>query len=113
MEASQVMLAQRGRQVLRECRRADHGAGPINGASNAPPESPVSFAPGDVVPHVVIQSLHLRVVEFESHLAKRLLQQHRHFSDLWRCPTCVQSALKCGHRQVGGQTLLFWSHQES
>jgi hypothetical protein len=29
-----------------------------------------------VVPHIIIQSLHLRVREFESHLAKRLLQQY-------------------------------------
>jgi hypothetical protein len=45
-------------------------------ASNALPESPVSFALGDVVPHIIIQSLHLRVGEFESHLAKRVLQQN-------------------------------------
>jgi hypothetical protein len=42
----------------------------------------VSLALGDVVPHITIQSLHLRVGEFESHLAKRLLQQYRHFSDM-------------------------------
>jgi hypothetical protein len=36
----------------------------------------VSLALGDVVPHIIIQSLHLRVREFESHLAKRLLQQY-------------------------------------
>jgi hypothetical protein len=35
-----------------------------------------------VVPHITIQSLHLRVGEFESHLAKRLLQQYRHLSDM-------------------------------
>jgi hypothetical protein len=29
-----------------------------------------------VVPHIIIQSLHLRVRESESHLAKRLLQQY-------------------------------------
>jgi hypothetical protein len=45
-------------------------------ASNALPESPVSLALGDVVPHSIIQLLHLRVGEFESHLAKRLLQQN-------------------------------------
>jgi hypothetical protein len=28
----------------------------------------VSLALGDVVPHITIQSLHLRVGEFESHL---------------------------------------------
>ena len=49
---------------------------PINTASNALPESPVSLALGDVVPHIIIQSLHLRGGEFESHLAKRLLQQY-------------------------------------
>jgi hypothetical protein len=36
----------------------------------------VRFALGDVVPRIIIQSLHLRVGEFESHLAKRLLQQY-------------------------------------
>jgi hypothetical protein len=30
----------------------------------------VSLVLGDVVPHIIIQSLHLRVGEFESHLAK-------------------------------------------
>jgi hypothetical protein len=45
-------------------------------ASNALAESSVSLALGDVVPHIIIQSLHLRVREFESHLAKRLLQQY-------------------------------------
>ena len=35
------------------------------------PESPVRFALGDAVPLIIIQSLHLRVGEFESHLAKR------------------------------------------
>ncbi len=41
------------------------------------PESPVSLALDDVVPHIIVQSLRLRVGEFESHLAKRLLQQYR------------------------------------
>jgi hypothetical protein len=41
----------------------------------------VSLALGDVVPHI-IQSLRLRVGEFESHLAKRLLQQYRHNSEI-------------------------------
>jgi hypothetical protein len=35
-----------------------------------------------VVPHITIQSLHLRVGEFESHLAKRLLQQYRPIGDI-------------------------------
>jgi hypothetical protein len=42
----------------------------------------VSVALGDVVPHITIQSLHLRVGEFESHVAKRLLQQYRSLTDL-------------------------------
>jgi hypothetical protein len=54
----------------------------MNRASNMLPESPVSLALGDVVPHITIQSLHLRVGEFESHLAKRLLQQYRHEADI-------------------------------
>jgi hypothetical protein len=44
-------------------------------ASNALPESSVSLALGDVAPHIIIQLLRLRVQEFESHLAKRLLQR--------------------------------------
>jgi len=40
------------------------------------------LALGDVVPHIIIQSLHLRGGEFESHLAKRLLQQNRHETDI-------------------------------
>jgi hypothetical protein len=36
----------------------------------------VSFALGDVVPHIIIRSLHLRVREFEGRFAKRLLQQN-------------------------------------
>jgi hypothetical protein len=36
----------------------------------------VSLALGDVVPHVIIQSLRPGVREFEAHLAKRLLQQY-------------------------------------
>jgi hypothetical protein len=42
----------------------------------------VRFALGDVVPHIIIQSLHLRVGEFEPHLAKRLLQQYLPISDI-------------------------------
>jgi hypothetical protein len=38
--------------------------------------SPVSSAFGEVVPRIIIQSSHLRVGEFESHLAKRLSQQY-------------------------------------
>jgi hypothetical protein len=37
-----------------------------------------------VVPHIIIQSLHLRVREFESHLAKRLLQQYLPEADIER-----------------------------
>ena len=40
------------------------------------------FALSDAVPRIIIQSLHLRVGEFESHLAKRLLQQYRHIADM-------------------------------
>ena len=41
----------------------------------------MSLALGDVVPRVIIQSLHVRVGEFKSHLAKRFLQQYRHEMD--------------------------------
>ena len=54
---------------------------PINRAPNALPESSVSLALGDVVPHIIIQSLHLRARDFEAYLAKRLLQQNRHQTD--------------------------------
>jgi hypothetical protein len=37
----------------------------------------VSLALDDVIPHIIIQSLHLRVREPQSHLAKRLLQQYQ------------------------------------
>jgi hypothetical protein len=40
----------------------------------------VSLAHGDVVPHAVIQSPRLRLGEFETHAAKRLLQQYLHNS---------------------------------
>jgi len=40
------------------------------------------LALGDVVPHIIIQSLHLRGGEFESHLAKRLLQQYLPIGDV-------------------------------
>jgi hypothetical protein len=62
--------------------RTNKRQSPINRASNALPESPVSLALGDVVPHIIIQLLHLRVGEFESHLAKRLLQQYRRKADV-------------------------------
>ena len=42
----------------------------------------MSSALGDVVPHIIIQSLHLRVGEFESHLAKRLSQQYLPQADI-------------------------------
>jgi hypothetical protein len=42
----------------------------------------VRFALSDVVPRIIIQSLHLRVGEFESHLAKRLLQQYLPTGDI-------------------------------
>src|SRR5258705_5695206 len=48
----------------------------VDGASNPMLESPMSSACCDVVPHVIIQSSHVRLGEFESHAAKRLLQQY-------------------------------------
>jgi hypothetical protein len=42
----------------------------------------VSFALGDVVPHIIIRSLHLRVREFEGRFAKRLLQQNLPIGDI-------------------------------
>jgi predicted signal transduction protein with EAL and GGDEF domain len=53
------------------------------------PESPVSLALHDVVPHIITQSLHLRVRESESRLAKRLLQQYRHKADVTAATTNV------------------------
>jgi hypothetical protein len=52
----------------------------------------VSFALGDVVPHIIIRSLHLRVREFEGRFAKRLLQQNLG---------------KSGHRTFTGSGLFF------
>jgi hypothetical protein len=46
-----------------------------------------------VVPHIIIQSLHLRVREFESHLAKRLLQQYLPGAD-------IGSPIRSPRRQV-------------
>jgi hypothetical protein len=46
--------------------------------SNALPESPVSLGLGDMIPHIIIRSLHLQVGEFGRCLAKRILQQYRH-----------------------------------
>jgi hypothetical protein len=43
----------------------------------------MSLARCDAVPHVVIQSSHLRLGEFESHAAKRLLQQYRGTKLTW------------------------------
>ena len=48
----------------------------VDRASNLIPESIMRLARCGVVPHVVIQSSHLRLGEFESHAAKRLLQQY-------------------------------------
>jgi hypothetical protein len=50
------------------------------------PESPVSLALCDVVPQILIQSLHLRVGEIEPYLAKRLLQQYLPAADVIRLP---------------------------
>jgi len=41
----------------------------------------MSLARCSVVPHVVIQSSHLRLGEFVSHAAKRVLQQYLPFAD--------------------------------
>ena len=72
---------------------------PINRASNTLPESPVSLALGDVVPRVIIQSLHVRAGEFESHLPKRLLQQYLPEGDmaaLTRSPHRLGRAVSVG-----------------
>src|SRR5258705_5230616 len=49
---------------------------PLDRAANPLPESPVSLACGDVVPHIVVQSPRPRLGEFETHAAKRLLQHY-------------------------------------
>jgi hypothetical protein len=63
-------------------KRATRRQSPVDRASNPILESPMSLARCDVVPHVVIQSSHLRLGEFESHAAKRLLQQYRPAADV-------------------------------
>jgi hypothetical protein len=55
---------------------------PINAALNPLPESPVSLADGGVVPHMIIRSSPLRLGEFGSHAAKRLLQHYRREADI-------------------------------
>src|SRR6266436_3101128 len=67
---------------------------PINAASNPLPESPVSLTYGGVVPHIIIRSSRLRLGEFESHAAKRLLQHYlpkqadlAEYLDLWSYAT--------------------------
>ena len=66
-----------------------------NAASNPLPESPVSLTHGGVVPHIIIRSSRLRLGEFESHAAKRLLQHYRsisrHSSVRLQCPKCARS----------------------
>jgi hypothetical protein len=54
----------------------------VDRVSNLIPESLMRLARRGVVPHVVIQSSHRRLEEFESHAAKRLLQQNLHFSEV-------------------------------
>jgi hypothetical protein len=78
----QILLqkSQKARRLI--SRQRTKQATIADGASNALPESSVSLALGDVVPHIIIQSLHLRVREFESNLAKGLLQQYRHETDM-------------------------------
>jgi hypothetical protein len=49
---------------------------PLDRAAKPLPESPVSLACGDVVPHIVVQSPRPRLGEFETHPAKRLLQHY-------------------------------------
>jgi hypothetical protein len=44
--------------------------------------APSFMALDDVVPHIIIQSLRLRVGEFDFHLAKRLLQQYLLTTDI-------------------------------
>src|SRR5216683_420805 len=62
-------------------------------ASNPLPESPVSLTHGGVVPHIIIRSSRLRLGEFESHAAKRLLQHYlpkanlAEYRDLWSYAT--------------------------
>src|SRR3954470_24585920 len=51
-------------------------------ALNPLPESPVSLANDGAVPHVIIRSSRLWHREFDSHAAKRLLQQNRHFDNV-------------------------------
>src|SRR6266404_8684498 len=55
---------------------------PLDRAANPLPDSPVSLACGDVVPHIVVQSPRPRLGKFETHAAKRLLQHYRRKADV-------------------------------
>ena len=55
---------------------------PINAASNPLLESPVSLAHGGVAPHIIFRSPRLRLGEFKSHPAKRLLQHYPRRTDI-------------------------------
>jgi hypothetical protein len=57
-----------------------------------------SLGLGDVVPHIIIRSLHLRVGKFESHPAKKLLQQYRHEPDMPQWSLHVRYEGKSGLR---------------
>ena len=62
----------------------------------------MSLALGDVVPHTIVQLLHLRVGELESHLAKRLLQQYRSKSDDLKARKCdFRCTPRTGHDRAG------------
>src|ERR1700737_4110865 len=51
---------------------------PINMAPRPLAKSPVSFSPGDEVPHIFIRESHQRPRKKFDHGGKRLLKQNRH-----------------------------------
>src|SRR5258705_1126700 len=63
-------------QLLNSRQRRNKRKSPLDRAANPLPESPVSLACGDGVPHIVIQSPRPRLGEFETLAAKRLLQHY-------------------------------------
>jgi hypothetical protein len=58
----------------------------------------VSFAHSNVVPHIAIPSSRLRLAEFETVAAKRLLQHYRHKADMLNALTRARDPLSLATR---------------
>jgi hypothetical protein len=93
------ILLQKSQKALRRisAKGRNNRQSRINAASNPLPESPVSLSHGGVVPHIIIQSLRLRLGEFESHAAKRLLQQNLPEADNRAMPARTGCRASRGH----------------